>query len=360
MRRLYRWMAMVAALAGLGVVSQAMLAANLVPPSNADRHVFDVPDLSPEPEGCDETPNPPGHSEHFQLTFLGVQEIEYWFFGWIRYSVWRYQLTWTGQAPDLSHLTIELCPDIKKRDLKGSDPSGAEIGWDGSTGLYGIKWDKDLFKHKKGKGPHTVIVEFALWGHYEPQPFAYAAKAGRNDNLGTTVAPGRPKAGADFNPDGELDGMLPEGAANEGPAPPGTGDGGDDARFVAPPADDADALNGTGSSDTPAGGSGHASGDASPGDAAHGQPGGEPAVGDGHPDEGQDGESSPGNGEQGDAPRKPSPGDDEQGQPAGPSSPGDGGAGGAAGLGEGGPAGGPQAELSGPASGVQGSDQGEH
>ncbi|MEW5700875.1 MAG: VWA domain-containing protein [Candidatus Zixiibacteriota bacterium] len=56
-------------------------------------------------------------------------------------STWCYTIIWDGTAPALSHLIIELCSELNAGNLVSSTPAGATIGADGSTGLYGIKWD---------------------------------------------------------------------------------------------------------------------------------------------------------------------------------------------------------------------------
>ena len=56
-------------------------------------------------------------------------------------SEWCYTLIWDGTPPELSNLTIQLCSLLTNSNLVRSIPSGATIGKDGSSGLYGIKWN---------------------------------------------------------------------------------------------------------------------------------------------------------------------------------------------------------------------------
>ena len=112
---------------------------------------------------------------HFTLTFDSVQ------YPGNGTSVWNYSIVWDGTPPALSHLTIGLCNQSGLVSASGT----AGIGSDGSTGLFGIKWDYDVTP----VAGQTYNVSFTLDQPYAVGPVSYSAKAGQFDNIGTIYGP---------------------------------------------------------------------------------------------------------------------------------------------------------------------------
>ncbi len=93
-------------------------------------------------------------------------------------STWCYTLVWSGTSPQLSHLTIQLgeCANVLS-----AFPPGFIVGQDGSTGIFGIKWDATL-------NPNTPIrFCFTLDGLYVTETVQFAAKAGSSNNIGNIL-----------------------------------------------------------------------------------------------------------------------------------------------------------------------------
>ena len=72
-------------------------------------------------------------------------------------SSWFYHLTWNGTPPALSHFTFGLCRNLTANDILASSPAYDVFGADGSTGLYGIKWD-----YSDGSFPANQPVAFSF------------------------------------------------------------------------------------------------------------------------------------------------------------------------------------------------------
>ncbi|MEE8143290.1 MAG: hypothetical protein V3T77_09325, partial [Planctomycetota bacterium] len=110
--------------------------------------------------------------DHFRLHFLGVTTHT------DDTSTWSYKMEWDGTPPEPGHLTIQLCPQAQ---LLASDPPAFLIGYDGSTGIYGIKWE-----FGEGEFPANTPVGFTflLDKPYAVDVVKFAAKAGPNPNLG--------------------------------------------------------------------------------------------------------------------------------------------------------------------------------
>ena len=90
-------------------------------------------------------------------------------------STWNYCLEWNGVPPSLSHLTIGVCGELTDESLIDVSPMGAvAIGKDGSTGLYGIKWDFDPGLVRGQCYPFT----FTLNEIVDVGPVPWIAKAG--------------------------------------------------------------------------------------------------------------------------------------------------------------------------------------
>jgi len=89
-------------------------------------------------------------------------------------STWCYTLVWDGTPPKLSHLTIQLgqCAQVLS-----ASPPGFIVGLDGSTGIFGVKWDTTI--------PANTPTQFCftLDGLYVVEPIIFAAKAGSNSNI---------------------------------------------------------------------------------------------------------------------------------------------------------------------------------
>ncbi len=100
-------------------------------------------------------------------------------------STWDYELTWDGTAPSLSHFTIELCTLITNSNLISADPSNGVIAEDGSTGLYGIKWDNI----ENFPADTAIIFSFTLDQMYAADHSQFAPKAGVNFNIATICGP---------------------------------------------------------------------------------------------------------------------------------------------------------------------------
>jgi len=120
------------------------------------------------------------YSNHFTLVFEGVTYNTS-----AGTSKWDYNLTWDGTPPELSHFDIELCALLTNDNLVSTTPSGASIGPDGSTGLYGIKWD-DI----TGFPANTPVnFSFTLDQMLDIGSAQFAPKAGPNSNIATICGP---------------------------------------------------------------------------------------------------------------------------------------------------------------------------
>ncbi|RMG40580.1 MAG: hypothetical protein D6719_10540 [Candidatus Dadabacteria bacterium] len=75
-------------------------------------------------------------NSHFSLSFTGrtYDSIN-------NTTTFSYTLCWDETPPSLSHFTVGVCADLSSNSLVSSSPSGASLGQDGSTGIYGVKWD---------------------------------------------------------------------------------------------------------------------------------------------------------------------------------------------------------------------------
>ena len=91
-------------------------------------------------------------------------------------SKWNYTLIWDGIPPALSHFLIELCSTVTNANLVAVSPANGSIGPDGSTGLYGIKWDD--IENFPANTP--VSYSFTLDSLYAIASGAFAPKAGVN------------------------------------------------------------------------------------------------------------------------------------------------------------------------------------
>src|SRR4030066_397576 len=89
-------------------------------------------------------------------------------------STWCYTLVWNGTPPQLSHLTIQLGECAK---VLSASPENFRVGLDGSTGIFGIKWDTTLPANT------PTLFCFTLDGLYIVEPILFAAKAGSNSNI---------------------------------------------------------------------------------------------------------------------------------------------------------------------------------
>lgn len=118
--------------------------------------------------------------DNFTLEFMGVH-YDYD----AGTSRWEYELTWDGSPPELSHIIIELCKEISPYDLKAVYPSSGEIGRDGSTGLYGIKWDPP--PHLQPGVPKRL--SFTLKGLLAVESTGFFPKAAVNQNYAQICGP---------------------------------------------------------------------------------------------------------------------------------------------------------------------------
>jgi hypothetical protein len=80
---------------------------------------------------------------NYQVEFLGVCIND-------GKSTFCYKVTRFSNSQQLSHLTIGVCDDcgspqqVNQSNFVSSCPPGATLGTDGSTGIYGIKWDSNV------------------------------------------------------------------------------------------------------------------------------------------------------------------------------------------------------------------------
>lgn len=125
-----------------------------------------------EPECSSEATN-----GNFTLTFKGVT------YNGDGSSTWEYCLTWNGESPALSHLTIGMCEELTDEYLMATEPMGAAIGPDGSSGLYGLKWDYD-----PGLAENQCFdFSFTLSESFDAGPVRWIAKAGPGRELGPEI-----------------------------------------------------------------------------------------------------------------------------------------------------------------------------
>ena len=96
-------------------------------------------------------------------------------------SSWRYYIEELPGGRDLSHWNVRLDPSHQV--MSGTTP-GYDLGVDGSTGFYGIKWDvNDTFT----SGEFVIVLN----GHYAGvnQDIAVLAKGGSTPDVGPLFAP---------------------------------------------------------------------------------------------------------------------------------------------------------------------------
>ncbi|MFN0058982.1 MAG: dockerin type I repeat-containing protein [Planctomycetota bacterium] len=97
-------------------------------------------------------------------------------------STWTYTLTWDGVSPALSHFTFELCCTAT---VLSSSPPHDEFGYDGSTGLFGLKWEFD----DDFPAGVPVTFSFSLAQAYAFESVQFSAKAGSRRNIGSICGP---------------------------------------------------------------------------------------------------------------------------------------------------------------------------
>jgi len=112
----------------------------------------------------------------FTLTFNGVQYSGDLSQG-TGTSTWSYTLIWhksVQNSPQLSHLTIGFC---NLGGVVSASPANVSVGTDGSTDIFGIKWDQsDLPGSQLEDVPITVT--FTLDKPYAVDVIQFSAKAG--------------------------------------------------------------------------------------------------------------------------------------------------------------------------------------
>ena len=99
-------------------------------------------------------------------------------------STWNYTLEWDGSGEPLDHFIIQICPDAT---VVSSTPAYDSVSYDGSTGIYGIRWEND------GSFPsHTpVSYSFTLDRQYEVKKIKWAVPTGYYSNKSTICGPSR-------------------------------------------------------------------------------------------------------------------------------------------------------------------------
>ena len=104
-------------------------------------------------------------------------------------STWSYTLIWAFDKEEsqneLSHLTIGFCTSAS---VVAASPTPSDIGYDGSTGLTGIKWDVGQAIDPLPSGV-PLQVSFTLDGMYAVTSVAFSAKAGNHANIGVIDGP---------------------------------------------------------------------------------------------------------------------------------------------------------------------------
>lgn len=100
-------------------------------------------------------------------------------------STWSYTVTppGSGSWQDLSHWVLGLCEPPDDPIVVSSNPAGSK-GTDGSTGLYGIKWDYQI-----DKDGAAVDHSFVLNGWYDVVEVDVVQKAGSNEFWGKIDGP---------------------------------------------------------------------------------------------------------------------------------------------------------------------------
>ncbi|MHC5113550.1 MAG: fibro-slime domain-containing protein [Planctomycetota bacterium] len=96
-------------------------------------------------------------------------------------STWVYHVRELPGGQDLSHWNLKLYSDQTVLD---GTTEGYEVGIDGSTGFYGIKWDVD---DDFEEGDFTIVLD----AHYaaETGPAVVLAKGGQTPDTGPMTAP---------------------------------------------------------------------------------------------------------------------------------------------------------------------------
>ncbi|HWP42489.1 MAG TPA: C25 family cysteine peptidase [Blastocatellia bacterium] len=125
----------------------------------------------------------------FKITFLGVTCTE-------ETSTWCYSVKWFGGGPALSHLTIGVCEDLECDDLvratiDGSTTHNASLGPDGSTGIYGVKFDPP---GSFSPGQTRTYCFTLRRKDLTVGPVSYVAKAGPNKTPSIICGPTCPEA----------------------------------------------------------------------------------------------------------------------------------------------------------------------
>lgn len=97
-------------------------------------------------------------------------------------STWKYRVRELDTGKDLSHWNLALSPSHEVV-AAGTTP-GFDLGVDGSTGFYGIKWD---VQESFSTGEFTIVLEGHFFG--ADQSTAVLAKGGNQPDVGALFAP---------------------------------------------------------------------------------------------------------------------------------------------------------------------------
>jgi len=108
-------------------------------------------------------------SDHFTLTYLGSNYDG-------TNTTFGYELCWNGNPPELSHFTVGVCEDSLV--LFSTDPDNGVLGTDGSTGIYGVKWDPPAAFDPDGCKDYSLTIVGNIG---EDDNLAAVAKAGTGD-----------------------------------------------------------------------------------------------------------------------------------------------------------------------------------
>lgn len=96
-------------------------------------------------------------------------------------SSWRYRVRELPGGKDLSHWNLALNPS---HQVRPGTTAGYQLGVDGSTGFYGIKWDvSDSFS----QGEFVIVLEGHWFG--TDNPLGVLAKGGKNADQGAMFSP---------------------------------------------------------------------------------------------------------------------------------------------------------------------------
>ena len=117
-------------------------------------------------------------AHHYELTYLGRSYNQA-----DDTTTFSYEVSGTGQAPALSHFTAGIPVCDPSLELISTFPDGAGLGIDGSSGLYGVKWDFGIAQDA------TQVYSYTLAGNVAEGPVQVLVKAGQRKEFIDTYGP---------------------------------------------------------------------------------------------------------------------------------------------------------------------------